>query len=308
MKQKKSLNCFTFLSVLALLALIGLYCYLIVGVVKPWATIKWLDALAEGGTTLLAVFWLILLLRSRPAGRVTLLLALGLACFVFSWWVDFIDEFIKIPNHIFWDNWLESFPVPMGLVLLTTGIYHWHKEELAISAQMLKRERVFREHRLFDALIPLGGAEYLREQVKLALKEARLSKEPLALVAIDLNEFSQINLNYGHQEGDQVLQSVTQLLLLNLRGQDLLCRLAGDRFVTLLPNTTRQQALMIADDLKLAISYFAYKTSISGQRVKLSASVAVASSVEHDVNTLIKNLNFDLGVIKNANAVKTNNS
>jgi diguanylate cyclase (GGDEF)-like protein len=308
MKQKKSLNCFTFLSVLALLALIGLYCYLIVGVVKPWATIKWLDALAEGGTTLLAVFWLILLLRSRPAGRVTLLLALGLACFVFSWWVDFIDEFIKIPNHIFWDNWLESFPVPMGLVLLTTGIYHWHKEELAISAQMLKRERVFREHRLFDALIPLGGAEYLREQVKLALKEARLSKEPLALVAIDLNEFSQINLNYGHQEGDQVLQSVTQLLLLNLRGQDLLCRLACDRFVTLLPNTTRQQALMIADDLKLAISYFAYKTSISGQRVKLSASVAVASSVEHDVNTLIKNLNFDLGVIKNANAVKTNNS
>lgn len=308
MKQQKFQHCFTFFSILALLALIGLYCYLLVGDIKPLAEINWLDVFAEGGTALLALFWLTLLLRSRPAGRVTLLLALGLACFVFSWWVDFVDEFIKIPHHIYWDNWFESLPIPLGLILLTKGIYHWHKEELATTAQMVKRERVFREHRLFDALIPLGGADYLREQVKLALKEARLTAEPLALIAIDLNDFSKVNLQYGHQEGDQVLQSVTQLLLLNLRGQDLLCRLAGDRFVTLLSNTTRQQALVIADELKLAIAHFAYKTSVTGQRVSLSASVALASGEVQDANTLIKKLNFDLGVIKNASAVKTHNA
>ena len=65
-----------------------------------------------------------MLLHSRPAGRVTRLLALGLACICFSWWMDLLDEFIQIPASIAWDNWLETAPMPVGLLLLTFGIYH----------------------------------------------------------------------------------------------------------------------------------------------------------------------------------------
>jgi len=282
------------LSYLAFSALAGLYLYLLVGDIKPWQSLKWLDVVAEGGTTILALLWLILLLRSRPAGRVTLLLSIGLSCFVFSWWMDFIDEFIKIPGHLFWDNWLESMPIPIGLILLTLGIFNWHKEERAISAQMIKRERVFREHRLFDALIPLGGADYLREQVKLAIKESGEKNQPLALVAVDLNDFTRINQTYGHREGDQILQSVTQLLLLNLREQDLLCRLAGDRFVAVLPNTDEAQAEVIADELRLAIQYFAYKSSSNGERILITASTGVTDDQEQDAKLLIKSLNAKL--------------
>jgi len=296
--MKKLRSSVTILSNLALFSLSGLYVYLLVGDIKPWGIIKWLDVLAEAGTTILALFWLVLLLRSRPAGRVTSLLALGLSCFVFSWWMDFIDEFIKIPADIFWDNWLESLPIPIGLVLLTFGIFHWHKEELAISAQMVKRERVFREHRLFDALIPLGGAGYLREQLKLALKEARIEQQPLSLVAIDIDDFSKINHTFGHQEGDQVLQSITQLLLLNLREQDLLCRLAGDRFIAVLPNTNAREAETIALELQNAIASLAYKTTQLGQRIQLSASTAVTVGMQEEANTLLKTLNSKLGLIK----------
>ncbi len=305
--QTKSHHAMTLLSALALFAVSGLYLYLMAGEIKSWATIKWLDVVAEGGTALLALFWLVLLLRSRPAGRVTLLLALGLACFVFSWWMDFIDEFIKIPATVFWDNWLESLPIPVGLVLLTFGIYHWHQEERAISAQMVKRERVFREHRLFDALISLGGADYLREQVKLALKEAKLSNQPLSLVAIDIDYFSQINQAFGHQEGDLVLQSITQLLLLNLREQDLLCRLAGDRFVALLPNTNNHEAEIIAMELQQAISSLAYKTAQTGKRIQLSATTAVTVGMTEEANTLIKTLNSQLGLTKRKLAHQTFN-
>jgi diguanylate cyclase (GGDEF)-like protein len=298
--MKKLRSSVTILTSLAILSLSGLYLYLLVGDIKLWETIKWLDVLAEGGTTLLALFWLVLLLRSRPAGRVTTLLTLGLSCFVFSWWMDFIDEFIKVPDTIFWDNWLESLPIPIGLVLLTFGIFHWHKEELAISAQMVKRERVFREHRLFDALIPLGGAGYLREQLKLALKEARIEQQPLSLVAIDIDHFSNINQSFGHQEGDQVLQSITQLLLLNLREQDLLCRLAGDRFIAVLPNTTAREAETIALELQNAIASLAYKTTQLSQRIQLSASTAVTVGMQEEANTLLKTLNSKLGLIKSS--------
>jgi len=286
------------LSNLTLFSLSGLYLYLLVGDIKPWANIKWLDVFAEGGTTLLALFWLVLLIRSRPAGRVTSLLALGLSCFVFSWWMDVLDEFIKVPDSIFWDNWLESLPIPIGLVLLSFGIFHWHKEELAISAQMVKRERVFREHRLFDALIPLGGAGYLREHLKLALKEACNEQQPLSLVAIDIDHFSEINQLYGHQEGDAVLQSITQLLLLNLREQDLLCRLAGDRFIAVLPNTNEHDAEIIALELKNAITHLAYKSAHHGKRIQLSASTAVTVGMQEEATTLLKTLNSKLSFIK----------
>lgn len=297
--QKKLHFPVTILSGLLLLSLSGLYIYLLAGEVKPWGLIKWLDVFAEGGTSALALFWLVLLLRSRPAGRVTLLLSTGLSCFVFSWLMDLIDEFIKLPVDLLFDNWLESLPIPFGLMLLTFGFYHWHQEERAISAQMIKRERVFREHRLFDALIPLGGANYLREQVKLALKEARTTAQPLALVAIDIDDFSSINQSFGHLEGDQVLQSITQLLLLNLRGQDLLCRLAGDRFIAVLPATNNSEAQTIANELQNAIANLAYKSTEQGKRIQLSASVAAKVGIQEEANTLIKMVNINLSLVKN---------
>ena len=225
------------LAALLLAANAALLLHLGAGDLKPMSDWVWLDILGEGGSALLCLVWLGLVLKSRPAGRVTNFLALGLGLVFLSWWVDALDEFILLPDSISWDHWLESAPMPLGLVLLTLGIYHWHREQLAISAQMEKRERLFREHLLFDKLTPLNTADYLRRQLQQSLAEARAEQQPLSLVILDLDDFSQINRLHGHAEGDRVLQALTQLLLLNLRHRDLLCRLAGDRFVVLLPNT-----------------------------------------------------------------------
>ena len=102
--------------------------------------------------------------------------------------------------------------MPVGFILKTLGIYHWHREQLPIRAQMEKRERLFREHRLFDKLTPLGGAGYLRLQVQQALQQSRVHGQPLALAILDLVGFDRLNREHGHAEGDLVLQSLTQLL------------------------------------------------------------------------------------------------
>ena len=60
-------------------------------------------------------------------------------------------------------------------------------------------------------------ADYLRRQLQQSLAEARAEQQPLSLVILDLDDFSQINRLHGHAEGDRVLQALTQLLLLNLR-------------------------------------------------------------------------------------------
>lgn len=279
------------LLILAIAANLGLQIYLAVGEPKFWHEIDWLDVVAEGGAAVLCLVWLWLMLHSRPDGRVTNLLTMGLGCVFFSWWMDCLDEFIRLPENSNWGTWLESAPMPVGLILLTIGLYHWHHEQKAISAQMAKRERLFREHKLFDKLTPLGGADYLRRQLSLSLEQAKQNQQPLSLIAVDLDNFNAINQRNGQQEGDLVLQTVSQLLLLNIRQQDLLCRLAGDRFVVLLPNTGEHQAEQIARELQMAVAHLAYRTR-QGERLSLTASVAVTMAMqEAGADSLLKRLN-----------------
>ena len=285
------------LAALLLAANLALLLHLAAGDLKPMAEWVWLDILGEGGSALLALAWLLLILKSRPAGRVSSLLALGLGCVFFSWWVDALDEFIRLPDSITWDSWLESAPMPIGLLLMTVGLYHWHHEQLAISAQLEKRERLFREHRLFDKLTPLGAAEYLRRQLQLSLQHAEQA-QPLSLVAVDLDNFSALNQRFGHAEGDAVLQAISQQLLLNLRCQDLLCRLAGDRFVVLLPNTGETLARQLAGELQQAVAHLAHKTRQHGERLHLRATVAVVMAVDEDPQTLLQRLNLALARAK----------
>jgi len=286
------------LALLIVAANIGLWLNIAFGAHKAVTEWQWLDMVGEGGTALFILLWLALVLKSRPTGRVTNYLALGLCCLFFSWWMDLLDEFIRLPEHIHWDHWLESGPMPVGMVLLTIGLYHWPREQLAISQQMEKRERVFREHRLFDKLTPLGGADYLKHQVSDCLAHSLEQQQPLSLLALDLDHFAAINRQYGHAEGDAVLQALSQLLLLNLRRHDLLCRLAGDRFVVLLPNTGESQARLLALELEQAVQSLAHKTRQHGERVHLAASTAVVMAMDEAPDALLKRLNLALARAK----------
>ncbi len=286
------------LGVLVLAANIGLLLNLAFGTPKAFSEWQWLDIAGEGGTALFLLFWMGLVLKSRPAGRVTDYLAIGLSCMFFSWWIDVLDEFIRLPKHIGWDHWLESGPMPVGMILLTIGLYHWHREQQAINQQMEKRERVFREHRLFDKLTPLGGADYLKRQISDCLSQSLEQQQPLSLLALDIDDFTSINQQYGHPEGDAVLQALSQLLLLNLRRHDLLCRLAGDRFVVLLPNTGQSQASLLALELQQAVQSLAHKTRQHGERVYLSASTGVVMAIDEAPDQLLKRLNLALARAK----------
>jgi diguanylate cyclase (GGDEF)-like protein len=289
---------------LLLAANFALLAWLIVGVLKPTGEWNWTDIGGEGGSALLVLLWIGLLLKSRPAGQVTTLLFYGLACLFFSLWMDALDEFVELPVSTSWDKWLESGPMLGGFILMTLGIYHWHREQLAISGQMEKRERLFRSHRLFDKVTPLGGADYLRLQIQQALQQAQQEQQALSLMILDLDDFSRVNREYGHAEGDRVLQVTSQVLVLNLRRQDLLCRLAGDRFVVLLPNTGEQQARHLALELQAAVQHLAYKSHLHGERLQLRASVAVVMAHQDSPEGLLQRLNLALARAKQPPQIK----
>src|SRR5690606_22196255 len=178
------------LTLLLVAANTGVLLHLLAGEIKPVAAWDWLDIAGEGGSAVLLLTWLGLLLKSRPAGYVTNLLFMGLACLFFSLFMDSVDEFVALPDAVTWDRWLESGPMQIGFLLLRLGIYHWHQEQLAINEQMRNRERLFREHRQFDKLTPLGDANYLRAQLHMALVEAAAEQQPMSLIMLDMDTFS----------------------------------------------------------------------------------------------------------------------
>lgn len=257
---------------------------------KPWQELVWLDIAGEGGAALLSLLWIALILRSRPGGRVTRMLVAGLSGIFLAYWQDVLDEFIQLPATVMWDHWIESGAMPAGMIMLTLGIYHWHREQQAISSQLEKRERIFREHRSFDGLTPLAGAPYLREQLAMELQR---HDQPLTLVMLDVHCFDHTRRLLGHNDSDRLLRELSELILLNLRQQDLLCRYAGDRFAVVLPGTARPEAATLVQELKGAASHFAFKTRRGATHYPtLLAGLAVAH--DDSPESLIERANRNL--------------
>ncbi|WP_374355480.1 GGDEF domain-containing protein [Chitinimonas sp.] len=244
------------------------------GVTKPWVQWQWTDILCEGGTAIMAACWMLLVLSSRPGGRVTALLASGLGLFALGAWVDCLDEFFKLDHAMHWDNWLEGGSTLGGVVVLTIGLYFWRDEQYSLNEQLLKRERLFREHRAFDRITQLANADYLHRQI--ALEQARSPDQPCGLILLDIDHFHAINREHGTDEGDRVLQALSHLLLLNLRNGDLLCRYAGDRFAVLLPQTSQAATKEMARQLRDAVGSLGHHTRLGEQRLCLSARVVCA--------------------------------
>lgn len=220
-----------------------LFLYAALGTAKPPALWRPMDIVGEGGTALMALVWFLIVLGSRPGGRVTRLLAGGLAAIMLGSWADCLDEFWRIDKAALWDNGLEAL-IPFGMTVLTAGLYYWRQEQVRLTEHLHKRERLFREHRAFDRLTQLADANYLREQLR---RERALHPDAsCALVLLDIDGFHAINRSHGHAEGDRVLQAVSHMLLLNLRNDDLLCRYAGDRFALLLPGLDAPAARDVA--------------------------------------------------------------
>jgi diguanylate cyclase (GGDEF)-like protein len=106
------------------------------------------------------------------------------------------------------------------------------------------------------------------------------SQAPLALILIDIDYFKRYNDCYGHQCGDdcliQVAQSIAKVLQ---RPTDLVARYGGEEFVAILPNTSIEGALTVAEDIRKAISTLAIPHAKSEVSQYLTLSLGIASLI-----------------------------
>jgi diguanylate cyclase (GGDEF)-like protein len=94
------------------------------------------------------------------------------------------------------------------------------------------------------------GLELLDRQIKLSYR----SKSPLLLAFLDIDGFKAINDNFGHQEGDIVLKESVKLFKLTLREIDIICRMGGDEFLLIFPDSSLKEVSLIRGRLQKNLS------------------------------------------------------
>lgn len=126
-------------------------------------------------------------------------------------------------------------------------------------AHVYERGRSTRERQLHaiagtDALTGLNNRNRLPEDFAALRRQARLNKQALAILLIDIDRFKLINDAHGHAAGDEVLRSVAELFRSRLRGRDTVYRMGGEEFLVLLPETRLEQATTLAEALRHELS------------------------------------------------------
>jgi diguanylate cyclase (GGDEF)-like protein len=101
-----------------------------------------------------------------------------------------------------------------------------------------------------DPLTGLHNRRHAFARLNDLFQQARDLRYPLTVAAIDLDHFKQINDNYGHSIGDQVLVHFAQQLEARRRAQDLVSRIGGEEFLMVLPNTTAGGARQVLARLR----------------------------------------------------------
>lgn len=95
------------------------------------------------------------------------------------------------------------------------------------------------------------------------------------MVLADLDNFKLINDRYGHDVGDNIIQTTGQLLNSELRGEDTVGRWSGNQFILLLSNASEEETVKIAERLRVKIANL--EIEVQGDQLSLSISMGVAS-------------------------------
>jgi diguanylate cyclase (GGDEF)-like protein len=119
----------------------------------------------------------------------------------------------------------------------------------SLAATGLERVRLVEQLRSAadgDLVTGVHNHRYLQERLRQEVARAARQHSQLAVLMMDLDKFKQVNDRYGHADGDGVLHNIGATVLAEVRANDVVARYGGDEFVVIMPDTTVEQAEMVA--------------------------------------------------------------
>jgi diguanylate cyclase (GGDEF)-like protein len=225
-----------------------------------------------------ALFILVVLNQGRrsTAGRGQYFIAIGVApavpAFVFRGFLAATGHTDKIlistPNQVQEMSLLISI---VSIILVAIGVLIMSKERLEERSRLLAVE---------DQLTGLANRRRIDDTLNKEWASASRHDRPLALIMLDVDYFKKYNDHYGHQSGDECLKGISRVLRETAqRANDLAARYGGEEFLLILPDTDRNTAQLIGENVCASIAALKIPHEKSTFKiVTVSAGISVLSS------------------------------
>ena len=148
----------------------------------------------------------------------------------------------------------------------------------------------FQYHATIDALTGMFNRRWLNSMLPRLMHRAHMSKQPLSLLIVDIDQFKQFNDAHGHVDGDCALRGAATTITNTIRPGDMAARYGGEEFLIILPDCAQDSALAAAERLREAVSGTVFTNPDGELLPPVTISVGVAE-MENDptVEELIKN-------------------
>ncbi|MDP1821911.1 MAG: diguanylate cyclase [Archangium sp.] len=175
------------------------------------------------------------------------------------------------------DDYLVKPVTPAETVARAQRRMELHKLLLAAKAEAAR----LHELAVTDGLTQIANHRAFQDRLREEFRRAQRYDDPLALILVDLDHFKNVNDNFGHQVGDEVLFSMAACVKAAVRETDFVARYGGEEFAVLLPKTHLAGALTVAE--RIAAEMHKIKAGPAGLRV--TASFGVSGFPGRSVNT-----------------------
>jgi diguanylate cyclase (GGDEF)-like protein/PAS domain S-box-containing protein len=184
------------------------------------------------------------------------------------------------------ERWFDVKAAPLGdgfmvsfadVTTLKTACHELETKNARLAEEISRRQELEGELRRIADVDVLTGVASRRAFMIAAERglERVAGIMPLSVIALDVDHFKHINDRYGHNVGDKVLSAIGRELLHECRGGDVVGRLGGEEFAILLPNTTLDDAVAIAERLRERMSDMTIAVT-EATRLSVRASFGVA--------------------------------
>ena len=152
-----------------------------------------------------------------------------------------------------------------------------------------------------DGLTGLYNHRYFHEALSIEVARSRRYEHSFSLIFLDVDHFKRYNDTHGHIEGDQVLHTLGNIFRERLRETNLAARYGGEEFVILLPETTKEGACIVAEDIRKVVEDFPFPGREAQPTGRLTVSLGVATFPEDakDGSTVIQRADQALYRAKN---------
>ncbi len=146
----------------------------------------------------------------------------------------------------------------------------------AIAIENARNFQRIQELTITDDLTSLFNVRHLHTLLEAEVSRAGRYKKQFSMLFLDLDHFKEVNDTHGHIHGSQLLKETAEVIKEHIRTVDYAARYGGDEFVILLPETTKPEAIRIAERVRSAIEANVFLAE-KGLHVKFTASFGVAT-------------------------------